>query len=232
VDGQVEVRRSAQRYLTRTGWLETRHSLAGGLHYDPTNTSFGALVLHDEHRVAPGAGFDDHRHRGVEVVTWVLDGVLRHRDDRGHEGLVVPGQVQRLRAGSGVVHSERNDSADAPLRFVQAWLLDDPDAAPQTDVADVAGQLADGGLVRVAGGPGAAVPLAVDGASLHVGRLVAGDQVLLPTAPRLHVHVTAGHVDLDGAGALEPGDAARLTAPAACRLRATTPAEVLVWALP
>ena len=103
-----DVRRSADRARTRTDWLDSRHSFSYGPHYDPGNTSYGLLLAHNEDLLRPGGGFDPHRHVDVEVVTWVLRGSLAHQDSTGHRGVVRAGQVQRLSAGSGVVHSEHH----------------------------------------------------------------------------------------------------------------------------
>lgn len=227
----VDIRRAGDRYRTSTGWLTTAHSFSVGPHYDPANTSFGLLVLHDEHLLAPGAGFEPHRHRGLEVVTWVLEGALRHEDPTGPAGVLLPGQVQRLRAGTGVVHSERNGRDDGPLRFVQAWLLPDDDALPalhgQREVED---ELSSGELVPVASGLDDDAPVRLGcPAALHVARIAPGRAVDLPDAPWLHLFVAAGDVALQDAGALSAGDAARLAAAGPRRVTATTPAELLVW---
>jgi redox-sensitive bicupin YhaK (pirin superfamily) len=228
----VDVRRSGDRFVTVADGLRTAHSFTGGRHYDPTNTSLGGLVLHDEHLLAPGAGFAPHRHRGVEVVTWVLDGVLRHDDGTDGATVLRPGQVQRMAAGSGVVHVERNDSDEAPLRFVQAWLLADEAAPAAYEVQDVTAQLQGGALVVVASrADDAPLRLSVD-ASLHVARPSAGQRLVLPAAPRAHLFVTAGAVDVEGVRTLAAGDAARFEPGPDRQLAALAASEVLVWKLP
>jgi len=102
----VEIRRGTGRFLTRSEGHFTRHSFSFGSHYDPDNVSFGPLVCHDDHRLKAGTGFEDHPHRDVEIVTWVLSGSLRHTDSEGHTAEVRPGEVQVLSAGSGVTHAE------------------------------------------------------------------------------------------------------------------------------
>lgn len=226
----VDVRRSTGRYRTTAGGVDTRHAFSAGRHYDPDNTSFGLLVLHDEHLVAPGAGFPEHRHRGVEVVTWVLEGAVRHEDSAGHSGVVAAGQVQRMTAGHGVLHGESNAARDVPVRFVQAWLPDADDVAPSYEQCDVRPLLREGRLVVVASGRHPAAPLTLRGdAVLHVARLAPGQAVELPVGPYLHLFVASGEVELPGAGPLQVGDAARLTSAAGCTVRATSPAELLVW---
>ena len=181
------VRRSADRFLTRSPGVETRHGFSFGPHYDPAHVAHGRLVLHDEHRLAPGAGFDPHPHRDVEVVSWVLDGTLLHEHD-GRRAEVAAGGLQRMTAGTGVVHAER--AGEQGARFVQLWLTAEPGAAPSYEQA-VAGDLAE------------VLP------GVHAGRL--SGPWTLPDAPRAHVHVAAGSCVLRGER-LEEGDAARLTA--------------------
>jgi redox-sensitive bicupin YhaK (pirin superfamily) len=223
-----QVRRSGDRFRTGSSGVDSRHSFSFGRHYDPANTSFGSLVLHDEHALAAGAGFDLHAHRDVEVVTWVLDGVLRHEDSTGRRGELRPGSVQRMSAGSGVQHAER--AGGVPTRFVQAWVVpDEPGGEPEHAQCDVGELLRGGGLVRVVSGRHDDVPVRLRSrhAALHVGRLAAGEQADLPDAPFVHLFVSRGTVSLEGAGPLVEGDAGRLTG--ARRLTAREPAEVLVW---
>lgn len=228
----VDVRRAADRGRTRLPWLDSRHSLSYGHHYDPANTSFGLLLAHNDDVVAAGAGFDDHAHRDVEVVTWVVEGALEHRDSAGHHGVLRPGQVQRMSAGRGVVHSER--AADGgPVRLVQVHLVpDELGVAPSYAVADV--DLTGAGLVPVVSGAAAgAVGLGCASATLHAGRLAAGEQVRLPDATHVHLYVVRGAARLDSdvldAGALDAGDAVRLRSAGTPAVTAVEAAELLVW---
>ncbi|MGW5771653.1 pirin family protein [Streptomyces longwoodensis] len=216
----MDVRRAGGRYRggDPAAGIETRHAFSFGPHYDPDNLRFGALIACNEERLAPGAGFDEHPHSHTELVTWVVEGELTHRDSRGHATLVRPGDVQRLSAAAGVRHAERNDGA-GPLTFVQMWLAPlDPGGDP---VYEVVRGIAD------------ATPYAVPeaGAMLHVRRLGAGERTALPDAPRLYVHVVRGTVRL-GPHELGPGDAVRATDEKGRELSASGgPAEVLVWEL-
>ena len=233
----VDVRRSGERFLTVADGLETRHSFSFGRHYDPADTSFGLLLACNEDRVAPGAGYDRHPHRDLEIVTWVLDGALTHRDDAGAAAVVRPGGAQRLSAGRGVAHSERNDG-DVPAHFVQMWLAPDtPDAEPGHAAADLTAALAGGGPVAVAAGGGrpAALTLRQRDAVLWAARPAAGSDLALPDAAFVHVLVTRGAVALPDGTALAAGDAVRLTGgggPSLGRPALGVPAdgaEVLVW---
>ena len=233
----IDVRRGGERFETTTDWLTSRHSFSFGQHYDPDNVGHAVLVAHNEDVVAPGHGYDLHPHADLEIVTWVLAGSLVHEDSHGHSGVLTPGVVQRLSAGSGVQHSERNDAPGAaePTRFVQMWVRPDESgltpsfARSRVDVRGV--------TVLASGIPGldAAVRIHTSGAALHVARLAPGESVVLPDAPRLHVFVARGSVDLEGAGRLGEGDAARFTAEGGPRVTGTTEgssSEVLAWQLP
>jgi len=229
----VDVRRRDQRFTTRTGWLDSRHSFSFANHYDPANTGFGLLLVSNDDRVAAGTGFTTHPHRDMEIVTWVLDGELEHKDSQGNAGAIYPGLAQRMSAGTGIWHSEMNPRADQPVHFVQMWVLPDTERIdPGYQQLDVNAQLDRGGLVPVASGRGgdAAIAIRQRGATLLAGRLRAGESVRVPDAPYVHLFVARGSVSLDGAGALQEGDAVRLTAAGGPALAAGSDgAEVLVW---
>jgi redox-sensitive bicupin YhaK (pirin superfamily) len=225
----VEIRRGTDRYLTRGEGHFTRHSFSFGGHYDPENVAFGPLVCHDDHRLAAGTGFDDHPHRDLEIVTWVLSGSLRHTDSAGHSGEVGPGSLQVLSAGSGVTHAEIA-GPDGPARFVQAWLTPDrPGGDPSYDVVPVplpAGELS----VVASGSLPAPVRLGVAGATLRVARLGAGDTVTLPDEPLQHVFVAGGALTRSSlAEPLADGDAFRIREHPGLAVTAAVPTELLVW---
>lgn len=232
----IDVRRSADRFTTRTGWLDSRSSFSFGPHYDPANVGHGLLLVNNDDTVAPAAGFDTHPHRDMEIVTWVLRGSLVHQDSTGHSGDLYPGLAQRMSAGSGILHSERNDSPDEPVHFVQMWVApDEPGITPGYEQRDVGDELASSGLVPVASGMDrhadtTAVRISNRHTALHVARLGPGDAVSLPDAPYLHLFVPRGTAELEGAGSLAEGDAVRLTATGGQRVTATGGgAEILLW---
>ncbi|MGW2819879.1 pirin family protein [Streptomyces sp. NPDC001443] len=213
----MDVRRAGERYRggdPRAG-IDSRHAFSFGPHYDPGNLRFGAVIACNEERLAPGAGFDEHPHSHTEIVTWVVEGELTHRDSLGRETVVRAGDVQRLSAASGVRHVERNDAA-APLTFVQMWL------APREPGGDPVYEIVRG----IADSTPYAVPEAA--AMLHVRRLAAGERTAVPDAARLYVHVVRGTVRLDGAD-LTPGDAARITDAKDLEAVGLTAAELLLW---
>lgn len=216
----VQVRRAAERFQTVGDGVETWHSFSYGGHYDPEQIGFGPVMAINTEHVAPGRGYDVHDHADVEIVTWVLEGVLRHEDSTGQAGEIRPGTAQRLSAGTGVQHSERNASAVEPLVFVQMMLRSDHDGPPsyaQVDVAPVAGELT----------PSVTVHAPAELLSL---RLAAGQTVTVPEAPRSLVIVTNGTVHC-GDTELAPGDEARLTDAGEYDLSASSAATALIWQL-
>ena len=240
----LTVHRAGDRFRTATRWLDSRHSFSAGAHYDPANTHFGLLLLHNEDVVVPGRGYDEHPHRDTEIVTWVLDGELEHRDSGSGELRRVPaGGVQWLGAGRGVRHSEHATPSGDGVRFVQMWVVpDEPGGDPGHAVRDVAGPLAAGEPVVLASGlarhaDSTVLPLRQSMAALTVVRLGPGAVTGLPAAPFVHAFVARGSAtpevperpgpDVPELGA---GDAARIVDDGGRRLTAGRDgAEILVW---
>ncbi|MFI6871077.1 pirin family protein [Nocardia sp. NPDC050406] len=241
----IDVHRGGDRMKTRVAWLDSKHSFSFGEHYDPDNTHHGLLLVNNEDIVLPGEGFDTHPHRDMEIVTWVLSGSLVHQDSLGHAGVIYPGLAQRMSAGTGILHSEKNDSwrlsadpaHDEPVHFVQMWVVpDEPGLDPGYQQLEIDEELAGGGLVTVASGlpqyrDRTAIAIASSHSAMHVARLPEQQtsEVRLPEAPYLHVFVARGEVDMEGVGTLYEGDAVRLTRSGGQRVTANTPAEILVW---
>jgi redox-sensitive bicupin YhaK (pirin superfamily) len=232
VPATVQIRRAADRAVTTTPWLNSRHSFSFGDHYDPANTHHGVLLVNNDDIVAPAAGFDTHPHRDMEIVTWVLDGSLAHRDSAGNSGVIYPGLAQRMSAGSGISHSEQNASTTEPVRFVQMWVQPDVTGIqPGYQQHAISDDELAGRLATIASGmPGhdAAISIHNRSAALHGSRLRPGDELTLPDAPYLHLFVARGQVDVEHSG-LSEGDAVRLTASGGVRVAARAPAEILVW---
>jgi len=239
----VDVRRAQDRAKTEISWLDSKHSFSFGGHYDPDNTHHGLLLVNNDDIVSPGTGFDTHPHRDMEIVTWVLRGSLVHQDSTGHSGVIYPGLAQRMSAGRGILHSEKNDSwtltgeqsHSEPVHFVQMWVVpDESGITPGYQQLEIDDELLRGNLVTIASGmpehrDAAAITISNRYAALHGARLQAGQSVQVPDAPYLHLFVAQGDVTLEGAGALEQGDAVRFTASGGQRVTATGPAEILVW---
>jgi redox-sensitive bicupin YhaK (pirin superfamily) len=240
---EVDVRRASDRFATRISWLDSKHSFSFGHHWDPSNTHHGLLLVSNDDVVQPGSGFETHPHRDMEIVTWVLQGSLVHQDSEGNTGVIYPGLAQRMSAGTGILHSEKNDSwriddgavHDEPVRFIQMWVVPDQSGiVPGYQQQEVADDALRSGLVTVASGMhehagDAAIRIQNRHAALHAARLAPGDAVEVPDAPFVHLFVARGAVDLEGAGPLAEGDAVRLTGAGARRLSSSTDAEVLVW---
>ncbi|MDX6210617.1 MAG: quercetin 2,3-dioxygenase [Frankiales bacterium] len=238
----IDIRRADERAKTDVGWLDSKHSFSFGQHHDPGNTHHGLLLVNNDDIVDPGTGFETHPHRDMEIVTWVLQGSLVHQDSTGHSGVIYPGLAQRMSAGKGILHSEKNDSWRLlgeqhrdPVHFVQMWVVpDEGGITPGYEQLEIEGELLAGGLVPVASGMAkhdgaAAIRIKNKYAALYAARLQPGQSVQLPDAPYLHLFVPRGSVALEGAGPLQTGDAVRFTATGGQSITATEPSEILVW---
>jgi len=233
----IRIRRSEERGHADHGWLDSRHTFSFASYLDPRHMGFGDLRVLNDDRVAPGRGFGTHPHRDMEIVSYVLDGALAHRDSTGSGSVIRPGDVQLLSAGTGVLHSEYNASETEPVRFLQIWVLPARrGTAPRYEQRHVPAEARRGRLRLVAAPDGA------DGA-LTIGQdvrilatlLGAGQAVEHPLAPgrRAWVQVARGSVALDGEP-LREGDGAAVEGEAALHLEgrgADAEAEVLVFDL-
>jgi redox-sensitive bicupin YhaK (pirin superfamily) len=237
---RIDVRRAADRYATQISWLDSHHSFSFGPHYDAANTHHGLLLVNNDDVVKPGSGFETHPHQDMEIVTWVLDGSLVHQDSTGHSGVIYPGLAQRMSAGTGILHSEKNDSwrlqgaeHTDPVHFVQMWVVpDERGIVPGYEQREIDGELLSGALVPVASGReghDSAIRIRNRYAALHAARLQPGQSVTVPDAPFLHLFVPRGTVSLEGAGELAQGDAVRFTGVGGAAVTAVTQAEILVW---
>lgn len=221
---QITVDRSDDRFLTRGDGTSTRHSFSYGGHYDATNIGFGELIAINEETVDPGQGYELHHHANVEIVTWVLSGELLHEDTAGCRGVITPGIAQRLSAGDGVQHSERNASHTEELRFVQMMLRSANDGEPSYE------------QVEVPAGSGKLLPtvsVRQPQARLLLARCGPGEMIHVPASDFAYVHVTAGKVSA-AEHLLNSGDALRMTDAGAYDLFAAAAggeqtAEVLIW---
>lgn len=219
----LEVRRAGSRFVTVEAGRSTRHSFSFGPHYDPANLGFGLLVSHNDDLLDPGAGYPDHPHQEIEVVTWVLSGALAHRDSLGGSGVLTPGQVQVMSAGTGVVHSEYAEPGAGPTRFIQTWVRPDRWGSTPRHAAE---QVSPGrGWTAVVGGSG--LPVGASGATLWMADAAAGDELAVPDMPYGHLFVATGAVSLDDLD-LGEGDAARMTDRGG-DLTVTAPGQLMLW---
>jgi redox-sensitive bicupin YhaK (pirin superfamily) len=229
-----QVRPAAERGHADHGWLESFHSFSFADYYDPAHMGFRALRVINEDRVAPGRGFGTHGHRDMEIVSYVLDGALEHQDSIGTGSVIRPGEVQRMTAGTGVRHSEKNPSATELVHFLQIWLLPSrPGLTPSYEqkafpAAEKRGRLR---LVASADGRDGSVTIHT-GAELFAGLFDGSESAELALAPGRHgwVQVARGSIRVNGAE-LGAGDGAALSDERFVRLDGGSGAEVLVFDL-
>jgi redox-sensitive bicupin YhaK (pirin superfamily) len=213
------------RFSTRESGRQTRHSFSFGASYDPERVSFGPLFALNDDLLGSGRGYDAHEHADVVLVTWVVFGDVLHTDETGSSTLLPAGSLAVTRAGSGTIHSER--AGAAATRFVQMWLRPtETGGEPTREV--VTPDLGAGGLVPVAGATGLA--LGVDGASLAIADLGAGETLDLPDEPLVHVFVVTGALTRSSlAEPLAAGDAFEITGESGLSVTAAVPTRLLVW---
>ncbi len=231
--GTIDIRKAGARLHTQLDWLDSWHSFSFGHHYDPANVSHGLLIVHNDDTVVPGRGFGMHSHRDMEIVTWVLEGELRHKDSEGNDAVIYPGLAQRMSAGTGITHSEWNASADERVHFLQMWVPPDVlGVPPGYQESDVSADLGSGGLVQIAGGTGnGALDIHQADAELWIARAHPDAALDVPDAAHVHVFVARGDATLAGTHSLSAGDAARLGEAGALPLEVgPSGAEIVIWA--
>ena len=230
----ITVRRSEERGHAKHGWLESRHTFSFADYHDPEYMGFRRLRVINEDKVAPAKGFASHSHRDMEIVSYVIDGALEHRDSMGNGSVIRPGDVQTMRAGTGVTHSEFNSSPDEPVHFLQIWILPDraglPPAYGQTHfpVEERRGRLK---LVVSSDGREGSLEVRQD-ASIYACLLATGETVThtLAEGRAMWLQLVRGSVNLNDV-ALAHGDGAAVSGEAACRIWATGAAEFLLFDL-
>ncbi|MGE3932062.1 MAG: pirin family protein [Rhodospirillaceae bacterium] len=232
----ITVRRAEDRGVADHGWLDSRHTFSFGDYRDPAHMGFGPLRVINEDRVAPGGGFATHGHRDMEIVSYVLEGALAHRDSIGTGSVIRPGDVQRMTAGTGIRHSEFNDSADAPVHFLQIWLFPERDGlTPGYEQKSFADAERRGRLRLIASRDGADGSVVIhQDVRLYAAVLGAGQAVgHTPADGRTAwIQVARGAVSLNGQ-ALRAGDGAAVTGETALTLAADGDGgEVLLFDLP
>jgi len=230
----LELRRAGERGYADHGWLRSFHSFSFADYYDPRHMGFGALRVINEDRIQPGTGFGTHGHRDMEIISYVLDGALAHQDSMGNGSSIVPGDVQRMSAGRGVMHSEYNHAADGVTHFLQIWI--EPNVrgiAPSYEQKHFATAERRGRLRLIASPDGrdGSVTIHQD-AALYAVLLDGEERAAHTLAPgrRAYVHVARGRVSANGQ-VLEAGDALKLTAETQLVLEQGADAEVLVFDL-
>ena len=231
----IEIRRGEDRGHADHGWLQSYHSFSFADYYDPQHVQFGPLRVINEDRVVPGAGFGTHGHRDMEIISYVLDGELAHKDSTGTSSTIRPGDVQRMSAGRGVLHSEFNDSHERPVHFLQIWILPDVTGIPPEYEEKRFGADEKRGRLRLIASPhGDDGSLRIhQDARVYAGLFDGAERAALEVAPgrRVYLHVARGNIIANGAS-LAAGDALKLTGVTTLRLTDGVGAEVLAFDLP
>jgi quercetin 2,3-dioxygenase len=228
----MTIRSANDRLHTHTGWLDSRHTFSFGEHFDPDWMGFRSLRVINEDTVAPGKGFPTHAHQNMEIISYVLEGALEHKDSLGTGSVIRAGDVQRMSAGTGVRHSELNASATEPTHFLQIWIIPERPGLPPSYEQKVIARKP-GALVRIASrNPGKDEVTLHQDAAIYTATLEPGQTVTREIAPGRHVwvQVVRGSVELGG-NQLGPGDGVALAGVGALEIAGRTPAEVLVFDL-
>ena len=230
----IRVRPAAERGRTEWGWLDSRHTFSFGEYHDPEHEGFRALRILNDDRVRPGAGFGAHGHRDMEILSYVLEGALEHKDSAGGGGVIRPGEIQFMRAGTGVTHSEFNHSKAEPVHFLQVWIIPD-----QRGLKPAYGQLtfdreaAARSFVLLASRDGRQGSIQVHqdvdlwGTSIGAGQ---GRELRLRPGRHGWIHVARGSVSVNGT-LLGEGDGAAVSGEESLQFRSETGAEVLMFDL-
>jgi quercetin 2,3-dioxygenase len=228
----IRIRRSAERGHADFGWLKSRHTFSFGNYHDDRFMGFGPLRVINEDRVEPGRGFGQHSHQNMEILSWVLDGALAHKDSIGTGAVIVPGEMQRMTAGTGIAHSEFNNSASERVHFLQIWILPAKQGlTPGYEQRSFAEKLRDGGLLLVASADGRDGSVLIhQDVDLYVARPAADAQLSHPfKSGRIGwVQVARGSIEIDGQS-LEQGDGAAIDDVAQLRIEALEDAELLLF---
>jgi redox-sensitive bicupin YhaK (pirin superfamily) len=230
----VSVRPSAERGAAQLDWLDSRHTFSFDQYYDPRYMGFRSLRVINEDRVAPGKGFPTHPHRDMEIITYVLEGTLQHKDSMGNGSIIRPGEVQRMSAGSGITHSEYNPSGNQSVHLLQIWIRPERQGVePGYEQRDYSERLASGELVRVASGRGAAGAVVIgQDAELMAARMKKGALAEHALAPERHawIQVARGTIEVNGVK-LDAGDGAGISEERTVGISALTDCEVLLFDL-
>lgn len=230
----ITVRRSDERGYNKIDWLESRHSFSFGDYYDPAHESFGPLRVINEDWIKGGAGFPPHPHRDMEIVTYILDGAIAHKDSSGGGGTIRPGEIQRMSAGSGIVHAEFNASPTETCHLLQIWIMPSKTGiAPGYEQKTINAEAVKNHFARIAAPePRENEVRLVQDAEIWAAKLDADVEAIHPLAQgrKAWLQVARGEVTI-GDETLKAGDAAAITDLAQIAIRSKTPSEVLLFDL-
>lgn len=229
----LTLRKAHERGHADHGWLDTHHTFSFSDYYDPEQMGFRALRVLNDDRVAPGRGFGTHSHRDMEILSFVLEGGLHHQDSTGSGGTIRPGQVQRMSAGTGVAHSEKNASLSAPVHFLQIWLLpNEHGLSPSYEELTIPDDPQEGELILLAAPDARSGSITIHSdAELYLARFAAAEvKKHQLTRGYGYIHVARGQVKL-GRETLEAGDGAKVEGAPLLTLEGAPGTEVLVFDL-
>lgn len=230
-----QIRKSNQRGKASHGWLDSHHSFSFGYYFDPEHTGFGPLLVINEDKVKPGRGFGTHSHQNMEIISYVLDGALEHKDSMGNGSVLRYGDVQRMSAGTGVSHSEFNHSRTDGVHFLQIWIEPNVKGIPPSyEEKHFAPEEKQGQLRLIASPDGRDGSVLIhQDAAIFAAILNEGDQLehRLEEGRAAYVHLIRGRLGVNGT-ALAEGDALKITGESAVTLSQAEAAEVLLFDLP
>jgi redox-sensitive bicupin YhaK (pirin superfamily) len=229
------IRKAGERGYANHGWLRSFHSFSFARYYDPEHVGFGPLLVINEDRVSPGRGFDRHHHKDMEIISYVLEGELEHKDSMGTGSVIRPGDVQRMSAGTGVAHSEFNPSPDESVHFLQIWIEPSETGIPPSYEQKRFEPHEKRGRLRLIGSPDGregSVTIHQD-AYVYAGLFDGSESARhsVKSGRRAYVQVLSGDITVNGKS-LAAGDAAKVENEAAVSLEQATNAEVLLFDLP
>lgn len=228
----MKIRRSEERGHANHGWLLSKHTFSFASYYDPQHMHFGPLRVINEDRIAGGSGFDQHPHRDMEIISYVLKGALRHQDSMGNKTVIRPGEVQRMSAGTGILHSEYNDSEEEQAHFLQIWVIpNELSLKPGYGQKSFAKDLEEKKLVLVVSQDGREGSLAMhQDADIYISRLKAGETLEFVAKPErgYWLQMIKGEIGLLDEY-IKAGDGAALTGESLLSLRAKQDAEVMIF---
>jgi redox-sensitive bicupin YhaK (pirin superfamily) len=230
----INVRRAAERGHFNFGWLDTQHTFSFGEYYDPRNMGFRALRVINEDHVRAGHGFPTHPHRDMEIITYVLEGALEHKDSMGNGTVITPGEVQRMSAGTGIRHSEKNSSADEDVHLLQIWIIpDEQGLTPSYEQKMFEAEEKRGRLRLIASNDGRDGSVTVhQDANLYAALLEPGEEVTHQLSPGRHawVQVARGELELNGQ-LLQQGDGVAASDESKLKMKGREASEILLFDL-
>ena len=231
----IRIIKSHERHHANFGWLDTHWHFSFDSYYDPANTNWGALRVFNDDTVEPAQGFGTHPHRDMEIVTYVLSGQLEHQDSNGNRGVLEPGEVQVMSAGTGILHSEYNHSKQNPVHFIQLWILPRTRGSkPRWEQRRITREERAGKLLPVVSSGELKGSLAIDqDAQIYISSLEAGRQVVHTSGlhRKAYLFVTEGSASVNG-NALAAGDQARIADERELQIQADQNAELILLDLP